>query len=162
MSVLSGNFIFSISERRSFEGLPLAIRQFHFVADISHSIRFVPSVSFPSLVCQMSSTKTIEEKPKKGHWTQKINRENRDLKELNRVLMNELKKQGSDIVIQLSTSETSSAVGSGGYDGGNPLMTNEVMVIREEMVMEAVMTLTLTTLMMTFSSLLPTNSLRLP
>ena len=34
--------------------------------------------------------------------------------------MNELKKQGSDIVIQLSTSETSSAVGSGGYDGGNP------------------------------------------
>ena len=49
-----------------------------------------------------------------------------------------------------------------GMTVANPMMTNEVMVIREEMVMEGVMTLTLTTLMMTFSSLLPTNSLRLP
>ena len=120
LSVLSGNFIFSMSERRSFEGLPLEFVSFNLKQTFLTQFASDPSVSFPSLVCQMSSNKTIEEKPKKGHWTQKINRENRDLKELNRVLMNELKKQGSDIVIQLSTSETSSAVGSGGYDGGKP------------------------------------------
>ncbi|CAJ1412790.1 unnamed protein product [Effrenium voratum] len=55
---------------------------------------------------------------KKEHWTQRVNRENRELRVLNNKLVEELRKQGSDIVIQVGPSSSSAtALGSQGGEG---------------------------------------------
>ena len=65
-------------------------------------------------------SKSLHTKPE--HWTQRINRENRELKQLNQLLMAEFQKHDSDFIIKVGLSpSTSSDAGGGGYGSGGDL-----------------------------------------
>ena len=81
---------------------------------------FVIVVSCLKPLIMTSAVGTVDLKQtKKEHWTQRVNRENSELRALNNKLVEELRKQGSDIVIQVgpSSSSTSSATALGGQGG---------------------------------------------